>query len=208
MIDISMPITEAIQVYKNKPEKKPKVTAIATHDKNGMHESEIHMNLHTGTHVDAPLHMIENGKTIADLPIEKMVTRARVVDVSKVTGGITQQDLEDKGIQKDDFVLLKTQNSFTESFDFEFIYVERTGAAYLAELGIKGVGIDGLGIERAQSDYATHRTLLGADIPIIEGLRLKDVAEGEYILVALPISIPEAEAAPVRAVLLEKGEVL
>ncbi|MEX1308283.1 MAG: cyclase family protein, partial [Eubacteriales bacterium] len=74
--------------------------------------------------------------------------------------------------------------------------------------GIKGVGIDGLGIERAQSDYATHRTLLGADIPIIEGLRLKDVAEGEYILVALPISIPEAEAAPVRAVLLEKGEVL
>ncbi len=208
MIDISMPITETMQVYKNKPEKKPKITAIATHDQNGMHESEIHMNLHTGTHMDAPLHMVAGGKTMKDTSIEKLVSPCRVVDVTGVISGITEDDLKDQGIQRGDFVLLKTKNSFSEDFDFEFIYLERTGAAYLAELGIKGVGIDGLGIERAQSDYATHRTLLGADIPIIEGLRLKDVSAGEYILVALPISIPEAEASPVRAVLLEKGELI
>lgn len=207
MIDISMPITETMQVYKNKPEKKPRITAIATHDKNGMHESEIHMNLHTGTHVDAPLHMVADGKTIEATPIDKMITPCRVVDVTDVSGGIKQEDLANKGIKSGDFVLLKTKNSFSETFDFEFIYLERTGAAFLAALGIKGVGIDGLGIERAQSDYATHRMLLGADIPIIEGLRLKDVPEGAYILVALPISIPGAEAAPVRAVLLQKGEI-
>ncbi len=206
MIDISMPITEAMQVYKNKPEKKPRLTAAATHEKNGVYESEIHMNLHTGTHMDAPLHMIADGKTMKDLPIEKMISPCRVVDVTEVLGGITKEDLKDKGIQKGEFVLLKTKNSFSDSFDFEFIYLERTGAAYLAELGINGVGIDGLGIERAQNDYATHRTLLGADIPIIEGLRLKNAPEGEYILVALPVSIPDAEAAPLRAVLLEKGE--
>jgi len=206
MIDISMPITEAMQVYKNKPEKKPVITAKATHEKNGMHESEIKMNLHTGTHIDAPLHMVAGGKTIKDTPIEKLITPCRVVDVTAVSGGITGEDLKDKGIKKGDFVLLKTKNSFSERFDFEFIYLERTGAAWLAEMDIKGVGIDGLGIERAQSDYATHRTLLNKDIPIIEGLRLKDVQEGEYFLVALPISIPETEAAPMRAVLLEQGE--
>ena len=208
MIDISMPITKDIAVYKNKPEKKPTITAVATHDENGMHESVIQMNLHTGTHIDAPLHMIKDGKTMASTPIEKLITPCRVVDVTDVIGGISKADLEDKGIVKGDFVLLKTANSMTEEFVDDFIFVDRTGAAFLTEIGIKGVGIDGLGIERSQSDYATHRTLLGADIPIIEGLRLKDVRQGEYILLALPISIPGAEAAPMRALLLEKGEIL
>ena len=68
---------------------------------------------------------------------------------------------------------------------------------------IKGVGIDALGIERNQTP--THKLLLGAGIIIIEGLRLKDVPEGEYFLIALPLKIKDVEAAPTRAILVEKG---
>jgi hypothetical protein len=62
--------------------------------------------------------------------------------------------------------------------------------------------IDALGIERSQPNHDTHKILLGAEIVILEGLRLKEVEEGEYLLVAAPINVVGAEAAPVRAILI------
>jgi len=205
IIDISMDIDPNIQVYKNKEEKIPVFTLESTHKENSFHESKIEMNMHTGTHMDAPLHMIEGGKRIKDTVLEKLITPCKVFDFTNVSGGITKEDLETREIEEKDFVLLKTKNSLTEEFIYDFIYLEKSGAEYLKNKKIKGVGIDALGIERDQPDHETHKILLGNDIPILEGLRLKGVPEGEYVLLALPIKIPEAEGAPVRAVLLEKG---
>ena len=205
IIDISMEITPDMTVYKNIDAKRPKISLVSTHEKNGVQETAATLNMHTGTHIDAPLHMIDHGKAIAATELSRLITPCRVLDLTDVQSGITAEDLKKKPMNAGDFILLKTRNSFTEAFDFDFVYVEQSGAEYLAEKGIIGVGIDALGIERSQPGHETHRILLGNDIPIIEGLRLKDVSEGEYTLVALPIKLNAADASLMRAVLLPAG---
>jgi arylformamidase len=81
-------------------------------------------------------------------------------------------------------------------------FVDQAGAQFLLDQGISGVGIDGLGIERAQPGHETYEILLGNDIIVLEGLRLADVAEGSYLLVAAPLKLVGTEAAPVRAILI------
>ncbi|MFZ5969671.1 MAG: cyclase family protein [Bacillota bacterium] len=202
--DISMEIHEDMQVYKNKAEKKPKLTVVKDHTTGSSHESMISMDLHTGTHIDAPLHMIAGGSTMEYLHLENLMGKCKVLDFTHVDDCITAQALKEKVIEKGDFILLKTKNSYAEGFDFEFVYLEKSGAAYLKDIGIRGVGVDALGIERAQSDHGTHKTLLGQEIIIIEGLQLKEVKEGEYGFYAFPLKIKNAEAAPARVILVEE----
>lgn len=201
--DISMSIYHDMPVYKGLEFKKPIITVDSDFTNSSAYESRLEMNLHTGTHLDRPLHMIEGGATTETLKLEQVVTECKVLDLTEVDNGITKEDLESKDIQKDDFIILKTKNSFENILEGPFIFVDRSGARYLADIGIKGVGIDSLGIERSQPDHETHKTLLGADIVILEGLRLKDIPEGKYFLVAAPLHIPKVEAAPVRAILLK-----
>jgi arylformamidase len=99
-------------------------------------------------------------------------------------------------------VLLKTRNSFEDLLEGDFVYLDGSGAQYLKELGIVGAGTDALGIERAQPEHETHKTLLEAGIIILEGLRLADVPVGEYLLISAPVKIA-AEGAPARAMLIE-----
>ncbi|MBN3555364.1 cyclase family protein [Fictibacillus nanhaiensis] len=199
--DVSLPIFEGMPVYKNKPEKQP---AFNTTQNGHVTETRISMDVHTGTHVDAPLHMVPGGDTIETLPIEKLVRKAKVIDLTGSTGFISAEDLADKDIQKDDFVLFKTKNSWDTEFNFEFIYVNSDAAKVLAEIGIAGVGIDALGVERAQENHPTHKQLFENNIIIIEGLQLKEVPEGEYLMVAAPLKIRGLDASPARIVLIEQ----
>lgn len=201
--DISMSIDNDMAVYKNKYEKRPVIKVLQDFSNASSYESQISFGMHTGTHIDMPLHIIENGKTIDDLELEKVITKCKVFDLTGVNGGITQEDLIEKHIEEGDFILLKTKNSLSEKFDPEFIYLDKTGAKLLKNKSIKGVGIDALGIERAQPDHETHKLLLGDGIIIIEGLRLKNIDEGEYTMYALPIKIVGVEAAPARVVLIK-----
>jgi len=203
IIDISMPISPDMMVYKNRESMRPKLEDFRNYETADVYETRMTIHLHTGTHMDAPLHMVEGGAAIDKTDLNKTISRCRVYDLTSVSGGITREDLAGLGIKRDDFVLLKTRNSLSEDFDIDFVYVEQSGAEYLREAGIRGVGIDGLGIERSQPGHETHITLLGAGIPILEGLRLGHVGEGEYTLLAAPVSIRGVEGAPVRALLLD-----
>lgn len=203
IIDISMPVTATMPVYKGKPEKRPILTTQSDFNSSCVYESKIDMNLHTGTHIDLPLHMVPQGKTVETLNINNVITPCRVLDLTKAVDKISEADLVDKEINSDDFVLLKTRNSYEDILEKDFIYVDKSAAKYLLDKKIKGVGIDSLGIERAQPEHETHIMLLNADIIILEGLRLENVAEGEYFLLAAPINIVGTEAAPVRAILLK-----
>ena len=78
------------------------------------------MNLHTGTHLDRPLHMIEGGETLDTFRLEQVVTDCKVFDLTHVSDGISKEDLEDKDIQKDDFIILKTKNSFEDILETDF----------------------------------------------------------------------------------------
>lgn len=204
--DISMKIHEDMMVYKNKPDKKPLIWVAHDYRDSSSYESRIDIDLHTGTHIDAPLHMIEEGATTDTIELDKMVTSCKVIDLTDVVGCIKKEDLVECGIEKNDFVLFKTKNSYDDSFNPEFIYLEKCGAAYLKEIGVKGVGIDSLGIERSQKEHETHKILFSAGVLILEGLRLKDIEPKNYILHALPLNIHHVEAAPVRAVLIDKED--
>ncbi len=201
--DISMPISIHMPVYKGKESKRPKYWVESDFNTGNAYESKIEMNLHTGTHLDRSLHMIPDGNTIETLDLNQVITKCRVLDLTSVKDKITANDLKGKGISEGDFLLLKTRNSFENLLEGEFIFLEKSGAQYLTEMKIKGVGIDALGIERSQPAHETHLQLMSIGAHILEGLILKDIEEGEYLLFAAPINIIGAEAAPVRAILIK-----
>ncbi len=201
--DISMPVLSSMPVYKGKEEKRPELCIESDFRTGTAYESKLHMNLHTGTHIDRPLHMIPGGSTVESLDLSQVVTPCLVLDLKEVRDKISKEDLIGKRIPEGSFVLLKTGNSFEDILEKDFIYLDRTGAEYLKEHKVIGVGIDSLGIERSQPEHETHILLLGSGAVILEGLRLKEIEEGEYLLSAAPIMITGAEASPVRAYLIK-----
>jgi arylformamidase len=199
--DVTAPIYKGMTVYKNKPEKQPEFNRVT----NGhVTETRMALDVHTGTHIDAPLHMINDGETFETVPLEKLIGDAKVIDLLHVKEKITKEDLVKFDIKKNDFVLFKTTNSLEETFNFDFIFLEKTGAEYLAEIGVRGVGVDALGVERAQPDHDTHRALFSKGVIIIEGLRLKDVPTGTYHMVAAPLKLIGTDASPARVLLFNK----
>lgn len=209
LYDVSMPIHENIPVYNNNEAKKPVLTVERDFEgDSGVRETRLSINLHTGTHMDAPLHMIKGGLDTSCFRFENMITLAKVIDLTFVNDAIKSEDIKDIDISEGDFIIFKTRNSSFEGFDPNFVFIEISAANYLASKKIKGVGIDALGIERSQPGHPSHKTLLSADVAILEGLRLKDVPEGEYVLIAAPLNIQNVEAAPVRALLADRNYIL
>lgn len=191
-IDISWPITNDMTTYKDRND------VVVT-------GKSISCNFHTGTHVDAPAHFITGGKTIDQIAIEKLCGPCRILDMTHVAEKITAEDFIEYDIVADEIILLKTKNSdlpATGPFDYAFIYLDASGAQFLANKNIKAVGIDCLGIERNQPNHPTHKILFEKEIIVFEGLRLAEVqAPGTYIFLALPLLLPYADGAPARAVL-------
>ncbi|MFC0470434.1 cyclase family protein [Halalkalibacter kiskunsagensis] len=199
IIDISVPIYEGMPTYMDNQANQPKVN---TQTKGYITDTTLQVNIHTGTHVDAPLHMMQNGETIETIGLEQLVRTCKVMDLTNVHDCITAADLEKLPIEKNDFILLKTKNSLGETSAVDFVFLAEDGAQLLVEKGINGVGIDTLGIERSQSGHPTHKLLFANDIIIVEGLQLNDVEEGEYMMVCAPIKLLNTEAAPARVFLV------
>jgi arylformamidase len=205
--DISMPIDENMIVYKNKELKKPEIETLSNHDSDNMHESRFHIDAHTGTHIDFPLHAISNGKVASDYPLESFMGSCYLFDLSasivEITDDVIKNYIEEHRvlIHEGDILLFKTRNSPLRDFDFNFPFITSSGADYLASLPIKAIGIDQLGIERGQSDHPTHKVLLSKDILIYEGLELSALPSGRYFFYGLPLSFKAVEASPVRAFL-------
>ncbi|MBO8126946.1 MAG: cyclase family protein [Firmicutes bacterium] len=200
--DVSMSIEPQMPVYKNKAEKRPVFEAISTHEEKGVQETRLCLDLHTGTHIDAPWHMLADGETVDSYALEDLMGPCKVVDLTGVRGVITPQDLAGQA-EHGGFLLIKTKNSFSEEFQPDFVYLGADAARYLAEIGVRGVGTDALGIERAQPGHETHKILFQHRIVVIEGLRLAEVPAGSYRLVVAPLKIKGVEAAPARVFLIE-----
>ena len=203
--DISMQISEDMPVYKNRLEKRPKISVTRTL-KEGANESKLAIFVHTGSHVDAPYHVLEKGKTIDKVNLERFMGKCVVLDFTKTNDSITKNSLRKNKIKinKNDIVLLKTKNKLRKDFDFNFTYLEKSGAEYLVSKRIKAVGIDSLGIERNQPNHLTHKLLAKRNIPIFEGLDLSKVKQGRYFFHGLPLKIRKGDASPVRAVLVNE----
>lgn len=201
--DISRLISEDMYVYKNKEEKKIKRTIVSDYTKGHYYESRIDTDMHCGTHIDAPLHMLENGSTIDRYDLSLFIGKCKVFDLTNVKEFITKDDIANLDIQKDDIIIFKTTNSYDKEYNPKFVYIEEDAASYLVQKGIKTIGIDAMSIERGKEGHPTHKIILGANIGVIEDLALADIQEGHYFLSALPLNIKDSEASPIRAVLIE-----
>jgi arylformamidase len=166
-----------------------------------------HWTTHFLTHVDPPLHFIEGGKSLDDIPLERFLGEVTVVEIPDNCDAITRREIENCNIEMWDNVFFKTRNSeiSTEApFEPNYVYLSKDGADYLASKKINLVGIDYLGIDRYEDEnYPAHNCLLSNEIIILEGLCLKNVAPGRYYFVALPLKIKNANGSIVRAVLIE-----
>lgn len=206
LYDISLPIYPGMPVYKNKEEKEPHIEVVQDFPASSARESRLHLDAHTGTHVDAPLHMIPGGDDFSRIRLEDLVGPCRLLDLTHIGESIGKEDLVPFRIKKGEFLLFKTRNSWSPSFDPNFVFLREDGAEYLAEIGIRGVGIDALGIERSQPHHPTHHTLFRHGIYIVEGLSLRDVPAGEYFMVIAPLKLLSTEASPARALLFQFEE--
>jgi arylformamidase len=169
--------------------------------------SSITFGSHTGTHIDAPGHAIQGALFLDKIPLETFIGTCRVLDFSKESNeGVTLEFLKNKNIKNSERILLKTRNSIRgfETFYDDYVYLDGEGADYLAELGVALVGIDALSIKkRGSNDHRPHLALLSKNIPIIEGLDLSKVVEGEYELFCLPLNFTNIDGAPARAILIQ-----
>ncbi len=212
LYDISMTIEPDMAVYKNRDEKRPRFINSRNFSESSVYETRLELDLHCGTHIDLPLHIIPGGASSDTFSPDHFFSPALLLDFSGLENDrITADDLREKEkklaekgleIAGYSFLLLKTANSFSDHFDFSFVFLEAGGAAWLAGRNLKGVGIDALGIERDQADHQSHRHLLEAEMIILEGLRLAEPPEGIYTLALMPLKISAVEALPARALLL------
>ncbi|MGP1489349.1 MAG: cyclase family protein, partial [Peptoanaerobacter stomatis] len=192
--DVSKLISEDMVVYKNREEKRIKRTIVSSYETGDYYESRLDTDLHCGTHIDAPLHMVKNGSTIDKYNVSKFIGKCKVFDLTNVDEFITKKDIESLDIQKDDRVIFKTKNSYDTVYNPKFVYIEEDAAEYLAEKQIQSLGIDAMSIERDKKHHPTHKIILGANIGVIEDMMLKDIDEGEYFLSALPLKIKDSDA--------------
>lgn len=204
--DVSKLISEDMSVYKNKDEKKIKRTIVADYEKSYYYESRIDTDMHCGTHIDAPLHMINDGYTIEKYDLSKFIGKCKLFDLTNVDEFITKKDIENLDIQEDDRIIFKTKNSYDKNYNPNFVYIEEDAAYYLVEKKIQTIGIDAMSIERDKKNHPTHKIILGANIGVIEDMRLEKVQEGLYFMSAIPLKIKGAEASPVRAILIKDFE--
>jgi arylformamidase len=203
LIDVSVPLDARLPTYPhNTPFTLEPIKRLARGDSSNV--STLHLSAHTGTHVDAPRHFFDDGPGTEALPLELLIGRARVIDVSS-RAGIAAEDLAAHDLSDDIRVLIKTQNSRlwgSPEFHEDYVGVLESGAKHLVEHGIKVVGVDYLSVEKFHNPGApAHHTLLGAGTIVIEGLDLRGVDAGIYEMFCLPLRVVGSDGAPARVVL-------
>jgi len=167
--------------------------------------TELSMGIHTGTHIDAPLHFLPNGKPIDSLSLNVFVGEAQVVAIPQDVNLITVDILQDVCEINAARILFKTKNSQlweTSKFQQDYVALEASAAQWLVDQGVQLVGIDYLSIAPFKDPAPTHEILLSNDVVIIESLDLRLVKPGIYTLICLPLKLVGREAAPARAILL------
>ena len=204
VIDISREIYNGMLIWSGDPE--VDIENFKSIDRgSSANVGAIYMGLHSGTHIDAPYHFINSGERLEDVELDRFFGIAKVFEITDKIS-IREEHLVSLDIKEGDRVLFRTSNSEKEEHEFieGYIYLDESAAKYLAKKMVASVGIDFLTIDgKGVLNHPAHSILLSSGIPIIEGIRLSGVAEGEYLLSALPLNIIGVEASPVRAVLFE-----
>jgi arylformamidase len=172
--------------------------------------SHLAMGVHSGTHMDAPVHFIHGAGGLDEMPLTATMGEARVIQIDDPRE-ITADELRRHDLRPGERVLFRTVNSprcwQADSFVEDFVALSEQAARYLAETRVGVVGVDYLSVGGYYADGATiHKILLGAGIWIIEGLDLSAVTSGRYEMICLPVKLHDSDGAPARVILRPKDD--
>jgi len=182
----------------------PKINPICTMEKNGFREAYLEFYSHTGTHIDAPGHMIDTGQFLDDYDLDQFVGSALVLEPLFNLLDEAYLKQYDQVIDQVDFVLIKTNWADkwgTPAYFKGFPSLTEDGARYLAGKKLKGFGIDAISVDPISSKlFINHTILLGQKMILIENLDLRGVDHLDmFLLSVLPLKTKKADGSPVRA---------
>ncbi|WP_320170236.1 cyclase family protein [Maridesulfovibrio sp.] len=210
LLDLTHPITENMPVFPGSP--LPKLQPIAAVETEGYREHSISITTHTGTHIDAPAHILNEGLTLDQMDIGCFFGSAAVLDCRRPATEGRQIEIDDlrefeEIISENDFLLLYTGwDTFwgTEKYYSGFPALSEDAAVWLSDFGLKGIGIDTISADRADSqDLPVHSILLENGTIIIENLTGLNALIGlDFIFSCMPLKFAGADGSPVRAVAL------
>lgn len=209
IIDVSLTLSNDIPVWEGDPkvvlEKIQKIE-----DGAEANVSKLSMCVHTGTHIDAPVHFVHGGKSVDSIHLQELIGPCFVLelpqDVDLITREVVDHHFIPPGVSR---LLFKTQNSQRwalgpQVFEKDFVALSSDAAMLLVEKGIKVVGIDYLSIAPFDKSKPTHEILLKNGIIVIEGMDLRQVTTGYYTLICLPLKLLGADGAPCRVALIDE----
>ena len=175
--------------------------------RNGYAELKITLMSHTGTHLDAPAHMLPQGRTLDSYPITEFHGRAVLADFSRGAGyriGVEDLTLYENRLRQSRFLILRTgwaERWGREDYFRDFPALTPSAARWIIGLGIKGVGVDTLSVDRIEDrDFPVHHCLFESGLFVMENLNNLAQVGTDFILACFPLRIKNADGAPVRAV--------
>lgn len=206
IIDLTHTITENMTVYPGTDQ--PSLKTICIHKTDGFKETSLTMASHTGTHMDAPNHIFEEGITLDLIDAEQFVGRGLVIDCSDLTEGqrITIDRIEKVKVKADqaEFLLFYTgwdQYWGSDMYFGDYPYMTEEVAEYLIQSKKKGVGLDVISIDSMTSLTNHKKVLSDSSFVIVENLtKLGDIGNELFTFCALPMKYENADGAPVRAI--------
>ena len=205
--DITRPVDTGMVVWPgNPPVVRRRTSDMARGDVANV--SELSLGVHTGTHVDAPVHFLPGGAGTETLDLAVLVGPALVVAVPAEAPAITAALLDRLPIPPGTTrVLFQTRSSQDSTdpgstFREDFAAVTADGAQWLVDHGVRLVGVDYLSVAPFDAGVPTHEILLKAGAIPVEGLNLRGIAPGPYTLVCLPLKLVGSDGAPARAILM------
>lgn len=206
--DISLTISPTLPIWPGDPALE--LEQIESMDK-GAHANVTRLSaaVHLGTHVDAPHHFLNDGRTVDNLPLDVLTGPCYVTQLPDGIEAITAEVLDRTEITSEmKRVLFGTRNShlwakgITE-FQTDFVAITEDGAEWLVDRGVQLVGVDYLSVAPYGDSVPTHTILLKAGVVIVEGLNLSKIVRGFYDLYCLPLKIAGSDGAPARAILIQ-----
>lgn len=196
-IDVTRPLEVGMPRWPGDPAfQLSSVSSIASGD--ACNVTQLSMCVHTGTHIDAPIHFIRGGAGVEIAPLSALMGLARVIQCDDPVA-IRRAFLEEHQVQEHERLIIKTSTPFSSEFREDYVYIAQDAAKYLVQRRVRLIAVDTMSVGGFNNDMIeTHEALLGGGVWIVENLDLGQVPAGRYEVICLHLNIPGCDGAPAR----------